>query len=180
MSPEQILRLYFRAKDENRPFLLANVFSENATLEICNRSDQISFPPVTSGLAQIGDVLVRRFNQAYENIYSFYLDRPVSNADQFTCDWLVGMTEKETKNVRVGCGRYDWKFDRDSALLLATHLAITIDSMVVLAPSATRDVMRWLVKLSYPWSSAPEVTSALPLDELAPVARYLTRKVMTD
>ena len=102
MSPEQILRVYFRAKDENRPFLLAGVFSENATLEISNRSDQISFPPVTSGLAQIGDVLVRRFNQAYENIYSFYIDCPASSADTFTCDWLVGMTEKETKNVRVG------------------------------------------------------------------------------
>lgn len=74
-----MLRTYFHAKDENRPFLLADVFSPDAQLEIRNRSDQISFPATTIGLEGIADALVRRFNQAYENIYSFYMDRPGPN-----------------------------------------------------------------------------------------------------
>lgn len=83
MTPEQILRTYVHAKDENRPHLLDGVFSTDARLEIRNRSEQISFPAVTVGLAGIADVLVRRFNQTYENIYSFCLARPTSDKGAF-------------------------------------------------------------------------------------------------
>jgi hypothetical protein len=70
VSPEHVLRAYFHAKDEDRPHLLDGVFSIDARLDIRNPSEQISFPAVTVGLAGIADVLVRRFNQAYENVYS--------------------------------------------------------------------------------------------------------------
>ena len=30
LAPETVLRNYFRAKDENRPYLLANVFAPDA------------------------------------------------------------------------------------------------------------------------------------------------------
>jgi len=174
MSAQRVLRAYFHAKDENRPLLLAGVFSVDARLEILNRSDRISFPAVTVGLDRIADVLVRRFNQTYENIYSFYMDRPAEDADAFACDWLVGMTEKETGNARVGCGRYDWAFRRAPAFL-ASRLLITIESMVVLPPAATDEVMRWLGGLSYPWASAASVSSAPRLDALEPVVNYLGR-----
>src|SRR5215204_5457681 len=76
VSPEQLLRTYFRAKDENRPHLLHDVFSRDARLTIDNRCAQISFPGMTVGLDGIADVLVRQFSSTYENTYSFYLDRP--------------------------------------------------------------------------------------------------------
>lgn len=175
MSPEQALRTYFHAKDENRPHLLDDVFSTDARLEIRNRSEQIRFPAVTVGLAGIADVLVRRFNQTYENIYSFYLARPTSNEEAFSCDWLVVMTEKESKAVRVGCGRYEWAFQREPELHV-TELIITIEAMLILDAAMTIEVMRWVGQLDYPWTSAAAVTCTLPLAELQPVRRYVDRE----
>jgi hypothetical protein len=151
-----------------------SVFSIDARLEIRNRSEQISFPAVTVGLAGIADVLVRRFNQAYENIYSFYLDRPTSNDDAFSCDWLVVMTEKESKAVRVGCGRYDWTFQREPALRVS-GLIITIEAMLILEATVAPKVMRWIGQLDYPWTSVAAVTRSLPLVELQPVSTYVGR-----
>lgn len=172
-----MLRTYFHAKDENRPFLLADVFSPDAQLEIRNRSDQISFPATTIGLEGIADALVRRFNQAYENIYSFYMDRPGPNDESFSCDWLVGMTDKESRSVRVRCGHYDWTF-RSGPDLLATRLIITIETMIVLGASRTASVMGWLKQLACPWSSAAEVIRTLPLGELGVVSEYLGHRGM--
>ena len=62
VSPEQLLRTYFKAKDENRPHLLVDVFSSDARLTIDNRCGQMSFPDATVGLERIADVLVRQFN----------------------------------------------------------------------------------------------------------------------
>jgi hypothetical protein len=174
MSPQHVLRTYFHAKDENRPHLLAAVFCEDARLEIHNRATGITFPAATDGLDAIADVLVSRFNQTYENIYSFYMARPAAAAEAFTCDWLVGMTEKSTNNVRIGCGRYDWTFQGRPAFL-ATRLVITIESMVVLQASAKAEVMQWLLGLNYPWASAAAVETAPVLDELAPVLKYIGR-----
>lgn len=168
MSPEQLLRLYLRAKDENRPHLLVDVFASDACLEIENRSAQISFPAVTTGLEGITDVLVREFNAVYENIHSFYLDRPTPEADSFACHWLVAMTEKASGNVRVGCGSYEWTF-RSSPALLVHRLRITIEQMVVLTPGFTADVMRSLRELDYPWSSTAQARRALATHELRPV-----------
>jgi hypothetical protein len=175
LSPELVLRNYFHAKDENRPHLLASVFSPEARLEIRNRSDQISFPATTVGLEGIADVLVRRFNQAYENIYSFYLERPRPSDEFFSCDWLVGMTDKQSRSVRVGCGRYDWTFQRTPAVL-ATRLIITIEVMLVLDESRASAVLGWLKELGYPWTSAADVNRTLPPRELAPVGDYLGRR----
>lgn len=87
-TTESILRNYFHAKDENRTHLLTQVFAENARLEMQVNSDAIFFPAVTQGRDAIGDVLVRKFGQTYENVYSFCLQRPTPGivADQFSCD----------------------------------------------------------------------------------------------
>jgi hypothetical protein len=174
VTPQFVLRTYLHAKDENRPHLLTGVFATAARLEIHDRSGKTSFPAVTVGREAIADVLVRNFNQSYENIYTFCLDRPPADAASFSCDWLVGMTEKQTRNVRVGCGRYDWTFEA-APVVLATRFVITIESMVVLAPDASQPVLRWLVALTYPWSSTAEVAAAPPLDALEPMIGYLCR-----
>ncbi len=175
LSPDAVLRGYFCAKDENRPHVLSDVFSDDAELQVNNIAAKITFPALTRGREAIAEVLVRRFAQTYENIYSFYMARPPMEATQFSCDWLVGMSEKDSKNVRVGCGRYDWTFQTDSPRL-ATHLAITIQAMQVLPPRQFEPIFAWLKQLNYPWSSAAKAKEAAPsIEMLAPVLQYLGR-----
>ena len=173
ITAERVLRDYFHAKDENRPHLLGGVFAPEAQLEVRNRTGTISFPAVTEGREAIADILVRRFAQTYENIYSFYMDHPPAAAPDFSCDWLVGMTEKDGGNVRVGCGSYEWMF-QEGALRLASRLVITIAAMQVLPPRHFEPVFMWLRNLDYPWTTAAAVRAAAPgIADLAPVLQYL-------
>ena len=173
--PEQVLRAYFRAKDENRPHLIDRVFCIDAALEMHVNTDEISFPAITHGRAAIADVLVSKFARMYENIYSFYLDRPTSALSQYSCDWLVGMSEKDGGRVRVGCGRYDWRF-QECPPHLASHLVITIAAMKILPPAELEATLGWLQRLSYPWSSAAEILAAAPPNPaLDPVLNYVSR-----
>jgi len=170
-----VLRKYFQAKDENRPHLLDEVFAPDAILQITNKTDTIAFPSVTNGCQAIADVLVRRFGQIYENIYSFYMSRPSEFLTEFSCDWLVGMTEKENKDVRVGCGRYDWTF-REEAPHLAKRLVITIEAMRVLPPNQLQPIIAWIQRLNYPWTSITDVIKSAPeIALLEPVIKYLGR-----
>lgn len=176
-TAEEVLRTYLRAKDENRPHLMQKVFAEKATLETVVKTEAISFPPISRGLAAITDVLVRKFAQTYENVYSFYLERPQSRMlrNGFSCDWLVGMSEKASGNARVGCGRYDWRFGPEEPHL-ADRLVITIEAMQVLSPDFLEPVLRWLVKLPYPWCPARTILASAPdIKGLGPVFRYLGR-----
>jgi hypothetical protein len=175
LDPATVLRGYFHAKDENRPHLLSEVFSVEAELRVNNKAANIAFPAVTHGREAIADVLVRRFAQTYENIYSYYMASPPTSATEFSCDWLVGMSEKDSKSVRVGCGRYDWTFDVE-APHTASHLVITIEAMQVLPPSQFAPIFAWLQQLNYPWSSAVAMTKLAPsVEMLAPVLQYLVR-----
>jgi hypothetical protein len=172
-TPETVLRNYFHAKDENRPDLMRAVFCENATLRMRVNTAGITFPEVSQGLAAITEVLVRNFGLTYENVRSFYLDRPAALVAEFSCDWLVGMSERASGNVRVGCGRYDWKF-QPSRPRLAMELLITIEIMQVLPSSHLERVRAWFRQLPYPWTSAGAVVAAAPaLDVLIPVLQYL-------
>lgn len=175
LRPEQVLEDYFRAKDGNRPHLLAGVFAPDATLEVHNQSSSISFPAITHGSEAIANVLVRRFTQTYENIYSFYLARPPAAAAKFDCPWLVGMSEKASGLPRVGCGRYAWTF-QDAERGLASTLVISIDAMEVLPQADALAVFAWLERLNYPWASAETVKSlAPPVPALEPVLACLGR-----
>jgi hypothetical protein len=177
-TAEHVLRTYFRAKDENRPHLMREAFSETATLETVVKTNAISFPPISRGLAPITDVLIRKFAQSYENVYSFYLERPPSDRPltNFSCDWLVGMSEKESGRVRVGCGRYDWHF-HPSDPRLADRLVITIEAMQVLSADRLEAVLLWLTGLPYPWCPAHTALEITPaISDLDPVFRYVGRQ----
>jgi hypothetical protein len=172
--PEDVLRNYFHAKDENRPHLLERVFEPGAELVVVNHADTISFPARTVGREGIADVLVRNFAQTYENVYSFYMRRPHEEVDAFSCDWLVAMSDKQSKCARVGCGRYDWSFG-EAPPRLATRLTITIHAMQVLAPADLAPVLAWVQRLHYPWCTAQEVRRTAPgIELLAPVLQQLT------
>jgi hypothetical protein len=177
-EPKHVLRTYFRAKDGNRPDLMRKVFSEMAVLETMVKPSGISFPSVSHGLASITDVLVRKFAQTYENIHSFYLERPPpeTHLTSFSCDWLVGMSEKESKEIRVGCGRYDWRFQTEEPRL-ADRLLITIEVMQIFTTDHFDPLFRWLTSLPYPWCPAHTVCEAAPaIFELDGVLRYVGRK----
>ena len=143
-TAQESIRTYIRAKDENRPHLMKYAFAEEARLEMVVKTGTISFPPLATGLESITDVLVRRFAQSFENVYTFCLAPPPQAHDAiFSCKWLVGMSEKETRRVRVGCGRYDWLF-QSKGPRLAQRLTITIELMQVLPPERLPSVIAWL------------------------------------
>ena len=86
------------------------------------------------------------------------------------------MTEKESKNVRVGGGRYDWTFESEEPQV-AGDLVITIEAMQVLPPGELETIFAWLRRLSYPWSCATEVAQYAPrIELLAPVLQYIGRR----
>ncbi|AOB33016.1 hypothetical protein AKI39_23115 [Bordetella sp. H567] len=150
-TTEQLLRDYFHAKDENRPWYMARAFAPDARLNMVLKTASIAFPSEVAGEPAIADTLVRAFGQTYDNVYTFYLDRPAPGTvlDEFSCDWMVAMTEKATGNVRVGCGRYDWRFQAEPHRV--KHLTITIESMETLAAEAMPAVFEWITSLPYPW-----------------------------
>ncbi len=165
---------YIRAKDENRPYLMSRAFVDSATLEIVAKPGTISFPPTTIGLDSITDVLVRQFSQKFENIHTFCLAAPPQIDDKtFSCPWLVGMSEKETGDLRVGGGRYDWVFQSERPRLVE-RLTITIEVMQVLPPASLGTIMNWLSRLPYPWCPLQTAVNTAPtLDALTPVVRCI-------
>ena len=146
----ETIETYIRAKDGNRPFLMAQAFAEDAVLEVAVTPGTIAFPPTSFGVDAISDTLVRDFARSYENVHTFCLASPPSQeATTFSCGWLVGMSEKANRNVRVGCGRYDWQFR--SPTYNVVRLKVTVQIMESLAPAALVPVMTWLRTLPYPW-----------------------------
>jgi len=168
------IRTYLRAKDENRPHLMASAFADSARLEVRNTTDAISFPPATLGVEAITQVLVRDFGRTYENVYTFCLcAEPEDAPGLFTCPWLVGMSDKATGSIRVGCGAYDWSFQGGGSNLV-DRLVISINTMKVLPPDHLRPVMTWLSALPYPWCPASLALQEMPgIAELAEIRRFL-------
>lgn len=174
-SAQALIETYIRAKDENRPHRMAAAFAADAQLRMTVKTEAIAFPAATEGLAQISDVLVRRFGQRYDNVYTFCLGTPPApDADAFTCAWLVGMSDKDSGGVRVGCGSYDWRFAMGEPRRVQS-LEIVIEAMEILAPEAAHDVLDgWLARLPYPWCGAAQARARAPaLDGLAPVLQFL-------
>jgi hypothetical protein len=95
------------------------------------------------------------------------------NGAAFSCAWLVGMSQKATGEVRVGCGTYDWSFQPQEPHL-ATRLRITIEVMEVLPPQHLAAVVGWLSALPYPWCDANAALRSAPrIERLEPIIRHL-------
>lgn len=166
--PLDAIEAYIRAKDGNRPHLMDTAFAEDARLRMHLRTDAIAFPPEVHGRQAITQTLVRQFNQAWENVHTFCLGRPpVADAVEFSCDWLVVMSSKNDGSLRVGCGRYDWSFERVGRRVLA--LDITIEAMEVAACDIA-PVMDWANAQPWPWCARSALrVGAPPQDELQAV-----------
>lgn len=168
---------YILAKDGNRPFLLDEAFEDNATLEMNILTESIAFPPSAFGREAIADTLVRQFNKKYENIYTICIGvEPDIVVEKFSCHWMVVMSEKQTGSLRVGCGRYDWRFQHTNNKVKS--LVITIDLMDTSAPSSLAPVMVWVASLSYPWCELSAITKELPdIPAVHRIVENLTDKV---
>jgi hypothetical protein len=138
------------------------------------KTDAISFPSSARGLGAIEDILVRRFNLDYENIYTFCLSRPSDNdRRRFTCHWLVGMSARSDGQVRVGAGSYDWHFAADQTGLVE-RFVITIDVMNAFPATEFAATMNWLSGLPYPWCTPDDAVRAMPrIEALAAIETYL-------
>ncbi|MDU9022039.1 hypothetical protein [Pseudomonas corrugata] len=160
-TAQRSIQQYINAKDSNRPHLLDQAFTADATLDMVVRTGSISFPEHVESREAIGDVLVRRFGQTFENVYTFCLNAPPSgDAEAFQCTWLVAMSDKHSGEVRVGCGLYDWQFEPESNL--AEGLTITIEHMVTLPATDLAPVMAWVSAQDYPWCAVRALMNSVP------------------
>jgi hypothetical protein len=176
MTPGECIANYIQGKDLNRPHLFQSVFADDAQLVMVVKSGAISFPPLVHGLQDIADVLARRFGQTFENVYTFCLTAPpASDVADFSCPWMVGMSGKVDREVRVGCGRYDWIFTCGPSPRVA-RLTITIEEMVVLPQGELLPVMAWLSSLPSTWCDTTLAFSNAPrIQALDPIFNYCTQ-----
>jgi len=152
---------YILSKDGNRPFLLSTAFVEDATLKMNVQTESISFPSSLSGRDAIANTLVREFNQKYENIFTICIgQRPNIVGLNFSCPWLVVMTEKLDESLRVGCGSYDWVFCNSDNRV--ESLSITINRMETVSSASVAEAINWVSRLAYPWCELSEVTKGVP------------------
>jgi len=159
---KRIISRYIQAKDQNRPHLLTKVFSGNAQLQMQVNSENIAFPSQTHGLQDITQVLVKNFGQSYENIYTFCINESVTVKNGLLkCQWLVGMSERETGSLRIGFGDYHWQFSTADDVLVDS-LMIKIEQMLVLSPEHQDALMYPLENLTYPWCSRQSLIDQLP------------------
>lgn len=172
---EQRVSTFCRAKDGNRPHLMGQAFAEDAWLETVVDGELVCSSSVAQGREAITRALVRHFGRHYENVYTFCLQRPRADwgGPVFCCDWLSGMTSKDSGQVRMACGRYDWLFQPELPHRVQ-GLKVSIAVTKVLAPSALPAVTEWLAGLPYPWCPADAAVNTAPsLDALQPVLAQL-------
>ncbi|VVN90992.1 hypothetical protein [Pseudomonas fluorescens] len=173
-TPQLSIQHYINAKDGNRPHLLRQAFTPVAILDMVVRTGSISFPAHVEGLGPIGEVLVSRFGQTFENVYTFCLGGPPeADNPRFSCKWMVAMSDKNSREVRAGCGLYEWQFSPGSGLV--EKLTITIEHMKTLPPTELLPIMDWVSNLDYPWCGPEEaVRNAPDIDTLYDVIQYIT------
>jgi hypothetical protein len=174
-SPRGAIESYIRAKDQNRPHLMPLAFAEHSTLDMEVKTGAISFPAHSRGRDAITEVLVRNFAQHFENVYTFCLSSPPADDQRdFSCKWLVGMAERSTGSIRIGCGSYDWRFQSQDTGSLVERLRITIEFMQVFSSDKSHILFRWLARLPYPWCPRQTAAGSAPsIDELSPIIDYV-------
>ena len=160
-SPERLLRTYFHAKDENRPHLIAGVFSESATLEMVVKTTTISFPPSLTrhrrshrraGSPLCADVrkrvlLLSRLSTARcRKLFVRLAGRHVREGSTAPPAWAVAVTTGTFSNER--------RSRRSARHYHRSH-----------AGAGPRDLPRiitWLTALPYPWCSASSAIGSAP------------------
>lgn len=157
------IETYIRAKDGNRPHLIADAFVPEARLDMTLRTSEIAFPAHEEGADAIARVLVSEFAQRYENVYTLCIGAAPAPCATFDCDWLVCMTEKGSGAARVGFGRYEWRASGDTGRVAALH--IVIEAMHTLPPQWSAEILAWVSGLPYPWCPRETLAAGAPAFE---------------
>ena len=77
----------------------------------------------------------------------------------------------------VGLGSYNWSFDHQQKIL-ADHLIITIEQMILLSPDCYDQIFPWVTKLPYPMCGAVEMFQTMPgLALLHSISDQMTYKI---
>lgn len=156
---EKAINSYLRAKDSNKPHLMRRFFDNSASLSMEVKTDKIAFPSTTNGLCSITNVLVKDFNQKYDNVYTFCItDSVINDGEETLCKWAVVMTDRENKSIRIGFGAYKWLFNND----LVSQLTIIIENMIVLEKDYRKEVFSWVDKQAYPWCDSNDFLKEAP------------------
>lgn len=162
---KRLVELYIRAKDRHQPHLMDSVFAQDAILEMELNTDTIEFPSQTVGLSNITDTLVKQFHQRFDNVYTVCVSDSAKVVNEvMSCSWLVGMTESESGALRIGYGRYHWKFatHAQSAETYVQGLHIIINTMSALPANTSHSVLSWLNGLPQTWVSVEDMTKSAP------------------
>jgi len=155
---KNLIEMYIKAKDCNKPVLMKKVFNNNAVLQMIVKSDNISFPSNVQGEENITNTLVKDFSNKFENVYTICIEDSIKiENNTLTCHWLVTMSDKANTEIKMGYGEYIWTFKEDKV----SSLVIQIDEMNILEISRLDEIMEEVNSLSYPWCKKEEVNLKL-------------------
>lgn len=169
-----VLLKYITAKDKNIPLLMREVFCPDSTLEMKLQTQNILFPSRAVGIEDITEVLVSTFSKSYSKVFTFCFNDSIKTSNHLlNIKWLVCMVEKNSGNVRLGYGTYDWFFSNENTNL-AKHLTIQIDEMLSLEEKYSAEIYRWINSLSYPFIDSKEIFKNIPsIDSLESIKSFL-------
>jgi len=174
----EVLENYIKGKDLNRPEILEKIYSEKSKVIFSIQPSTISFPSEISGNIEIAKVLSKDFNKRYEKVRTYFLkddSEEIASLCILKQRWLVVMIERETQDVKIGSGFYDWYFEVPASgnCRIEKH-KITIGVML----SFSRDNLPVFEDLHnsipYPWTDKQRVVDMLQKhDSLREVIEYL-------
>ncbi|MPV69724.1 nuclear transport factor 2 family protein [Burkholderia sp. BE17] len=157
LHPAQVralLECYLRAKDLNRPALIADCFAADAELSFSLANDDIDFPPRVTGAAAIARTLVEEFGERFERCRTYYVcaEPSVDEHGVSAMPWLVVMRQKDNGALRSGHGTYRWQFACDGegvARVAALHIHIARMDTIDDPQSVKLDALH--AAFGYPW-----------------------------
>ncbi|MEK7885871.1 nuclear transport factor 2 family protein [Burkholderia contaminans] len=158
-SVRSLLECYLRAKDLNRPALIAECFAADAELSFSLANDDIDFPPRVTGAAAIARTLVEEFGERFERCRTYYVCTApeVDPHGVSGMSWFVVMRQKDNGALRIGHGTYRWQFAADSesdddARIAALHIHIARMDTIDDPQSVKLDALH--AAFGYPWLPA--------------------------
>ena len=141
------------------------------------KTQNISFPSSTMGLDDITEVLVTKFSQSYEQVYTFCLTDTINNsAEILKSDWIVCMREKVSGDIRIGYGVYNWFFTKEEEPLVK-HLTIHIEEMITMEKEYSTLFFKWVKTLDYPLCSHERLFKKSPnFKAIKSIQKYFREK----
>lgn len=178
-----VLETYFDGKDFNQPKVLRTAFANHGVVKFTIDAEIIEFPSEIRGGDLIAKTLFEDFHKQFVDVRSYYITDELGELSDGVIKglhWLVVMKERQTGNLRVGTGSYDFTFVHEAFLgWRIDELKIHIQEMVSLA-DAGEGVRSLQGALSYPWTPGVQALSALDqVRGLEGIRTYLAAPILS-